>query len=161
VKFLRTGLADKCDWESGSSTKAADTCGGELDSCTGSGQGSCCTGKVCNYINSQHAEARGVPEAGHYCEDPNANVAAAFEKELKLVEEEDKKCIPDGEGGPSGKCGCLTETGGNSKGTACCVSGSYCSYVSAANSKSGVGGFYCSTLEEEDVAVEINKSSGR
>ena len=119
---------------------------------------SCCSGKklICNGINSQHAEARGYPSGGHYCEENpgEEDLAAAFEKELKLVVEEDK-CIGDGEGGPEGKCGCKAVHGGNPNGTRCCDN-MICSHVHSSRTKSGVKEFRCSVPGEEDVVVEIN-----
>ena len=76
------------------------------------------------------------------------DVAAAFEKELKLVEEEDQTCMPQDASGGEGKCGCKTgPTGGNPQGTTCC-SGSTCNGVS----KDGEATFTC----EAPTAVEIN-----
>lgn len=160
VKFLRTAdPLSQCSWYTGGSTTRAassdDTCGGELDPCTpggSTGQGSCCAGKNCNFIHPDKAAARGVPKGGHYCEDPT--LAAAFEKELKLVEEKPDVCIEKGDGGPEGKCGCYTASD-NTHGTACCGNLG-CSYVLGSKTKSGVGGFYCYQPGEEDVAVEIN-----
>ena len=103
-------------WYTGSSTRAAGNscseqggpCENRGDCC--SGQGLSCDGgtKTCT-INGDAKDT-----------------AAAFEKELKLVEDEDL-CIPYNNGGPKGgKCGCL-KTGSaipshdNTSGTPCCA----------------------------------------
>jgi len=139
-------LADKCDWETTKAASPGEDCDELGDSCTGGpGRGSCCAGGLtCNppeNVCTHNGDAK--------------DTAAAFEKELKLVVEE-KKCIGDGEGGPEGKCGCLTETGGNPDGTTECCDNMICSHVHSSRTKSGVPEFRCSVPGEEDVAVEIN-----
>ena len=141
----------QCSWYTGSSTRAAssgDDCDELGEPCTGPGRGSCCTGGglTCN-----------PPENVCTINGDAKDTTAAFEKELKLVEEEAQVCIDDGEGGPGGKCGCKAVNGGNPDGTPCCGN-MVCSYVRSTHAETrGIeAGFYCSVPGEEDVAVEIN-----
>ena len=160
VNFLRTAnRSGKCDWETSRAASSGEDCDDEGDRCTpggSTGRGSCCSvpGKnlICNHI---HSKFRSDGVGGHFCvENPGEeDVAAAFEKELKLVEEEDRTCMPQDASGGEGKCGCKTgPTGGNPDGTPCC-SGSTCNGVAVSG---GEATFTCEppTHREEDVAVE-------
>ena len=133
-------MADKCDWETG--RKASSDCSEQGGPCEN--RGDCCGG--------QGLSCDGGTNTCTINGDAK-DIAAAFEKELKLVVEEDK-CIGDGEGGPEGKCGC--KTGDNTDGTSCCDN-MVCSYVNSGHAqRRGIeAGFYCS-VPGEDVAVEIN-----